>query len=50
VEGEIKLMKNLIVVALIAAFAVIATGCKNTAKGIGRDMENTGEKIQDKVD
>ena len=43
-------MKNLIIVSLIAAFAVIATGCKHTAKGFGKDMENTGEKIQDKVD
>ena len=43
-------MKNIIIIALIALFGIAATGCKNTAKGIGKDVENTGEKIQEKVD
>jgi len=30
--------------------AAAMTGCKNTAKGFGKDVENAGEKIQDKVD
>lgn len=36
---------------LIAAILLVAaTGCKNTAEGVGKDMENAGEKIQEKVD
>ncbi len=42
-------MKNYIIIALIAAFGFAAVGCKNTAKGIGKDTENAGEAIQDKV-
>ncbi len=26
------------------------TGCKNTAHGAGKDIENAGEKIQQKTD
>ena len=39
-------MKKLIVV-LIAALVVTA-GC-NTMSGLGKDIERTGEKIQDKA-
>ncbi len=35
-------------VCIILAVAVVA-GCKNTASGFGKDVENTGEKIQEKV-
>jgi predicted small secreted protein len=35
---------------LVGATGILAAGCKNTAKGFGKDMENTGEKIQDKMD
>jgi predicted small secreted protein len=41
-------MKNYIIIALIAVFGIAATGCRNTAEGVGKDMENAGEKIQDK--
>lgn len=41
-------MKNYILMLVIAAFAVVATGC-NTAKGFGEDMENAGEKIQEET-
>jgi predicted small secreted protein len=44
-----KTMKNYIIIALIAAFGFAATGCKNTARGIGKDTEKAGEKIQEKV-
>lgn len=49
-QQGIKNMKNYIIIALIAAFGFVAVGCKNTAKGIGKDTENAGEKIQEKVD
>lgn len=42
-------MKNYIIIALIAAFGFAAVGCKNTARGIGKDTENAGEKIQEKT-
>lgn len=36
---------------LIAVALLFATsGCKNTAKGAGKDIENAGEKIQEKMD
>ncbi|MFN0067222.1 MAG: entericidin A/B family lipoprotein [Limisphaerales bacterium] len=41
----------LISISLIAALALLtASGCKNTAKGAGKDIENAGEKIQEKMD
>jgi predicted small secreted protein len=47
-------MKHLIKPLLCSLFVVvlvgIASGCKNTAKGIGKDMENAGEKIQEKTE
>lgn len=48
-ETGIKTMKNYIIIVLIAAFGMIAMGCKNTARGIGQDTEKAGEKIQEKV-
>ncbi|MFO1500172.1 MAG: entericidin A/B family lipoprotein [Verrucomicrobiota bacterium] len=32
----------------LIAFVCI-TGCKNTAHGVGKDVERAGEKIQDKT-
>lgn len=29
---------------------LLFTACKNTASGFGKDLENTGEKIQEKMD
>jgi predicted small secreted protein len=40
-------------VVLCAAFAFLTltgTGCKNTAHGAGKDIEDIGEKIQEKTD
>lgn len=42
-------MKNYIIIALIAVFGIVATGCRHTAEGVGEDMENAGEKIQEKA-
>jgi predicted small secreted protein len=42
---------KILLTTLLAAFAIaFVTGCKSTAEGFGKDMEKTGEKIQDKVD
>jgi predicted small secreted protein len=36
---------------LVVVFLVsVATGCKNTAHGAGKDIEKMGEKIQEKTE
>ena len=42
-------MKNkLLPLILIGAlWAAVGTGCNNTAKGVGKDIEKAGNKIQD---
>lgn len=47
-------MRNIIqrlVLGLFVAGLIIAstTGCKHTARGAGEDIENLGEKIQEKT-
>jgi predicted small secreted protein len=43
-------MKKLVIALFAAAVLVSAvTGCRHTAQGMGKDMENAGEKIQDKT-
>ena len=39
-------MKRLIGAVLLASFAMALVGC-NTVQGAGKDVERTGEKIQD---
>jgi predicted small secreted protein len=45
-------MKNLSKTVLLAALAVsaIALAACNTTKGIGKDIENTGDAIEDSAD
>jgi len=38
------------VLAIILSLLGSVIGCKNTADGFGKDVEKTGEKIQEKVD
>ena len=40
----------ILTVVISAVLVVFAGGCKNTAKGFGKDVENAGEKIQKKAD
>jgi predicted small secreted protein len=43
-------MKTKIILSLfVGLFFLSAVGCKNTANGIGKDMEDAGEKIQEKT-
>ena len=39
-------MKKYLIMLLLVAFGAAITGC-NTAHGFGKDVERTGEKIQD---
>lgn len=41
-----RLLLSLFAAALVASST---TGCRNTAQGAGKDIENMGEKIQDKT-
>ena len=38
----------ILMASLLFASAAVS-GCKNTASGFGKDVENAGEKIQEKV-
>jgi len=41
---------NWLLIALASAFLVLGgVGCKNTANGVGKDVEKVGEKIQEKT-
>ena len=43
-------IKRCVLSLLVVAFLMsAATGCKNTAQGAGKDIENMGEKIQEKT-
>ncbi|MBN8249652.1 MAG: entericidin A/B family lipoprotein [Verrucomicrobia bacterium] len=42
-------MKTWIVTLFLLAAAAAMAGCRNTAAGFGKDVENAGEKIQEKV-
>ena len=42
---KIKLY-SIVTLLCAALLAMVATGC-NTTRGLGRDVERTGEKIQD---
>jgi predicted small secreted protein len=45
-KTKIKCIATFLCAALLA---VIATGCRHTAHGVGEDMEKAGEKIQEKT-
>ena len=38
-----------LLLAVAAVLVMAATGCKNTAHGVGQDVEKAGEKIQEKT-
>lgn len=40
-------MKRLMSVALAAAFSVAVLAACNTVKGVGKDIQKAGEKIED---
>ena len=43
-------IRYLLFIACAAVLLAAATGCKNTANGAGKDIENMGEKIQEKTE
>ncbi len=42
-------MKKVMGLILASILLVTLVGCRNTVAGFGKDMQNTGEKIQHKV-
>ena len=45
-----KTIKALLLPLVAVTILTTVVGCKNTAKGVGKDIEKAGEKIQDKMD
>ena len=39
--------QRVLLLVILAAFGFGLTGCANTIRGIGRDIENTGDAIED---
>jgi predicted small secreted protein len=44
-----RLRKTLIGSLLLILLTAFGAGCRNTAEGVGQDVENAGEEIQDVV-
>jgi predicted small secreted protein len=42
-------MKKTILAVMLAVYALAVVGCRHTAHGAGKDIERTGEKIQEKT-
>jgi len=42
-------MKSILMTVLAVCILAIASGCKNTANGAGKDIEKAGDKIQEKT-
>lgn len=42
-------MKNIVAIALSALFAVSLTACETT-KGVGKDIQNAGQKLEKAVE
>lgn len=43
-------MKILAGILILAFLTVTYAGCKNTAQGLGRDIERAGDEIEDGLD
>jgi entericidin A len=43
-------MKRLMAMMLLAMFSVATLSACNTVKGVGKDVEKVGDKMQDKAD
>lgn len=45
----IKIQRFFLALLAVALLALSGVGCRNTAHGVGQDVENAGEKIQEKT-
>lgn len=46
---NIKIQRLVLTLFAVALLAVSAVGCRNTAHGVGEDVEKVGDKIQEKT-
>ncbi len=46
-EVDMTNARRSILLLLLAGLSLALTGCGNTIRGIGRDLENTGDAIED---
>lgn len=44
-----RIKNALIILCALTVLVFAGTGCKHTAHGAGQDIQNMGEKIQDKT-
>jgi predicted small secreted protein len=44
-----KITQVILLLCATIALSLASIGCKNTAHGAGKDVENMGEKIQEKT-
>lgn len=42
-------LQSFVIVLFAALVAIAASGCRHTAHGVGEDLEEAGEKIQEKT-
>jgi predicted small secreted protein len=45
----IQMQRFVLMMFAVVLLALSVAGCKNTARGVGKDVENAGEKIQEKT-
>lgn len=45
----IKIQRLILTLFAVALLALSVVGCRNTAHGVGKDMEKAGDKIQEKT-
>jgi predicted small secreted protein len=41
------ILRNTLIIAVLASFGLTMAGCANTMRGAGKDIENTGEAVKD---
>lgn len=45
----IKMQRFVLSILALASLALSVVGCRNTAHGVGKDVEKVGDKIQEKT-
>ena len=48
-SSTLKSIGRDLLMLLGVAFVLVSAGCKHTAHGVGEDLEDAGEKIQEKT-
>ncbi len=46
---NIKIQRLVLTIFAVALLTLCVAGCRNTARGVGKDVEKVGDKIQEKT-